>query len=183
MYMTLKKAQLQPIRRLRWYAVRCDNSRAVVRAGVGIARLGVHVFIPKAFRMEKRGKWLVAVDDGLLFPPYLFIAMRSNGPWRAVKDADGVDKIMGCRDKQGNFKAIPIPYREMRKIRTAARAGERRRDEARFKPGQLVKIMNGPFSGFDGIFDRPAKERVRILVSIFGRQSEIELEESDVRAA
>jgi transcriptional antiterminator NusG len=181
--MASTKADSQPVRRLRWYAVRCDNTRAVVKAGVGIARLGVHVFIPKAFRTEKRGKWLVSVPDGLLLPPYLFIAMRSNGPWRAVKDAEGVDKIMGCRDGDGNFKAMPIPYREMRKIRRAARAGERRKDEARFKPGQTVKIVNGPFSGFDGIFDRPAKERVRILVSLFGRQSEIELEEADVRAA
>lgn len=170
-------------KRLRWYAVRCEGSRAVVKAGIGIAHLGVPVFIPKAYRMERRGRWLVAVDDGLLFPPYIFIAMRASGPWGAVSDVSGVDRIMGCRDRNGDPKPLPVPYREMRKIRTAHRAGERKKVEARFIKGQKVRIVSGPFSSFDGIFDKPAKERVKILVSLFGQQTEVYIREDEVRAA
>lgn len=179
-------------RRLRYYAVKCESVRMVAKVGVAIARKGVPVLIPKSFRQEKRGKWMVAVEDGLLFPPYLFIAMRApakpwsnraNQLWSDIAEIRGVVRVMGCRDRNGDPFPLPIPYREMRKIRTKHRAGERKKVEVRFKEGQRVKILKGPFEGFDGIFDKPAKERVRILVSLFGRQSEIELEETDIRAA
>lgn len=181
----------QSPKRLRWYAVRCENSRSVVKAGVAIARLGVPVFIPKAFRQERRGKWLVAVENGLLFPPYLFIAMRAPGSWSnltstiwgKVAEADGVKKIMGCRDKAGDPVPVPVPHREMRKIRTKHSAGERKKIAERFKKDQKVKILKGAFEGFDGIFDMPVKERVRILVSLFGHKTVVELDERDIRAA
>lgn len=173
--------QNKPQRRLRWFAVRCDSARTVIKAGVGIARLGVPVFIPKGFRTERRGKWLVSVPDGFLFPPYLFIAMRANGPWHDVREVDGVARIMGSRP--GHPHAVPIPYREMRSIRTMHRAAEKRLDEARFKPGQKVRVVAGAFSGFDGVFDRPAKDRVKILLSIFGAEREVDLAEDEVRAA
>lgn len=170
--------------RLRWYAVRCDSGRHVIKAGVGIARLEVRVFIPMHYREERQGKWLVAVENGLLFPPYLFIAMRpSSSQWGAIADIDGVDRVMGGRNRNGDPMPIPIPYREMRKIRTKHQSGERKKAVDRFKPGQKVKIMNGPFTGFDGIFDKPENERVSVLLSLFGRETELKLDESDIRAA
>ena len=168
-------------RRLRWFAVRCTDARAVVKAGVGIARLGVPVFIPKGFRTERRGKWLVSVPDGFLFPPYLFIAMRAQGPWHEVREVDGVARIMGSRP--GHPEAIPVPYKEMRIIRRLHRKAEDRLSDDRFKPGQKVRVVSGTFTGFDGVFDRPAKERVKILLSLFGRETEVELAEDEVRAA
>lgn len=173
-----------PQQRLRWFAVRCTSTRHVIKAGVGIVRLGVRVFIPKAYREEKQGKWMVAVEDGLLFPPYLFIAMRQQSElWGQVADVDGVDKVMGGRTRNGDPVPIPIPYREMRKIRTKHQAGERKKASERFQHGQKIQITSGPFTSFDGIFDKPEGERVRILVSLFGRETELKLEETDIRAA
>lgn len=170
--------------RLRWYALRCDTSRCVIKAGVALTRLGIHVFIPMHYREERQGKWLIAVEDGLLFPPYLFIAMRANSDlWGAVADVDGVDRVMGGRNRSGDPVPIAIPYREMRKIRTKHKAGERKRAADRFKPGQKVRITDGPFTGFDGIFDKPENERVKILVNLFRRETALDLDESDVRAA
>ncbi len=169
--------------RLRWFAVQCETKRHVAKAGVGIARLGVKVFIPMAYKEVREGKWIVAKEDGLLFPPYLFIAMRANGPWGAVAAVDGVFKVMGGRNRRGDPVPSPIRYAVMRKIRTSARASERKKETARFAEGQKVKVVGGPFASFDGIFDRPEKERVRILLSIFGRETPVELDESDVRAA
>lgn len=179
------------MRRLRWYAVRCDSARHVVKAGVAIARLGVTTFIPMHYREERQGKWLVAVPDGLLFPPYLFITMRTPDPrleyrdslWAEISDQDGVDRVMGCRNRSGDMTPLAIPYREMRKIRTMHQASERKKAADRFKPGQKVRITEGPFTGFDGVFDKPENERVRVLLSLFGRETFVELNETDVRAA
>ena len=169
-------------RRLRWFAVRTEV-RHEIKASVAIARTGIHVFIPFAYREEKQGKWLVAVQDGLLFPRYIFIAMRANGDWGAVTEADGVERVMCCRNRYGEPVPVPVPYREMRMIRTRNSAGERKIAADRFKPRQAVKITAGQFSGFDGIFDKPARERVRVLVQLFGQECGVELDERDVRAA
>lgn len=50
--------------------------------------------------------------------------------------------------------------------------------DVRFSKGDPVKVMDGPFSNFDGVVDevRPDKARVRVLVSIFGRETPVELE-------
>lgn len=170
------------LQRLRWYAVRCEP-RQEIKASVSIARQGVRVFVPFHYREEKQGKWLVAVQDGLLFPRYIFVAMRVNGPWGAIADADGVERVMCCRNRRGEPVPTAIPYPEMRKIRTTHRAGEKKRAADRFKPGQKVKILTGPFEGFDGIFDKPEKERLRVLLTLFGREQALPFAEEDIRAA
>ncbi len=147
--------------------------------------------VPLAYRTEKRGKWLVAVEDGLLLPPFLFVAMRAPGPWKSpnsirwgqLYDIPGVVQVMGNYDREGVYRPRPVPYEEMRYIRTKHRAGERRIEAARFTKDQKVKIVGGNWSGFEGIFEMPVKDRVKVLLSLFGRQTPVEIEEGDVRAA
>lgn len=169
--------------RLRWYGVWCEP-RQETKVGVRIARLkGARVFMPYAYREEKQGKWLVAVQDGLLFPGYIFVAMRAKGLCGMVSEVDGVICVMCHRNRYGEPIPTPIPYAVMRKIRTEHVAGERKRAAERFLPGQKVKITGGPFSGFDGIFDKPEKERLSILISLFGSVRPVPVIEDDVRAA
>ncbi len=183
--------QLAPQRRLRWYAVRCETARHVPKVAAEAERLGIPAFVPKAYREEKRGKWIVAVEDGLLFPPYLFIAMRAPGPWKSpgsilwgqVYDVSGVVKVMGNYDGAGVYRPQPVPYKEMRRIRTKHAAGERKLQEVRFVKDQKVKITGGTWEGFEGIFDMPVKDRVKVLLSLFGRETPVEIEENNVRAA
>ena len=51
-----------------------------------------------------------------------------------------------------------------------------------FIKGESVKVMDGPFSNFDGVIDevRPDKSKVRVLVSIFGRETPVELDYGQV---
>lgn len=51
-----------------------------------------------------------------------------------------------------------------------------------FEKGESVKVTDGPFSNFDGIIDdvRPDKQKVRVLVSIFGRETPVELDYNQV---
>ena len=54
--------------------------------------------------------------------------------------------------------------------------------EVLFTKGEAVKVMEGPFSNFDGVVDevKPDKSKVRVLVSIFGRETPVELEFNQV---
>lgn len=179
-----------PKTRLRWFCIRCDGKKAVPKVEADLKRLGVKTFIPLSYRKERRGGWLVAIPDGYLFPPYIFIAMKAPGTWKspasilwgAVADIDGVH-IMGRRDPERGILPVSIPHEEMRLIRTMERSSQRRKEVDRLKQGQKVRVVGGAFTGFDGIFDRPAKDRVKILLSLFGRQTEVELREDEVRAA
>ena len=178
-------------KRRRWYVLRCETVRAVAKVEADLKRLEVPTFIPRAYREERRGKWLVSVDDGYLFPPFIFIAMRAPGPWKgpesilwgAVHDVRGVVKVMGNIDRQNVYRPTAVPYEEMRRIRTKHNAGERRLAAERFKKDQRVKIVGGTWSGFDGVFEMPVKDRVQVLLNLFGRKTPVEIEEADVRAA
>ena len=56
-------------------------------------------------------------------------------------------------------------------------------DQPSFAPGQLLRVLDGPFAGFQALFDEPAgEERVKILVDIFGRSAEVEIDEASVEA-
>ena len=182
---------LKPPQRLRWYAVRCASKRVVEKVEKRVKRLGITQFIPRAWRMEKQGQWMVAVDDGYLIPPFIFVAMRAPGHWKSrnsalwgeLADLPGVVEIMGNRARNGDRTPIAVPYREMRKIRTEHRRGESYLAGERFKHGQKVKVTAGAFAGFDGIFDKPERERVRIFLSLFCAERDVVLKEADIRAA
>lgn len=175
-----------------WYAAMCRTSREVPKIGVRIAALGAPVMIAKAYRWEKQGKWMVAVDAGLLFPPFLFFKMKPPGPWRNLSADDlwtkvaqvrGLGRIMGCRDRQGDPVPIPIPMDEWKFIQDQQLEGERKEKTDRFKHDQTVTVVDGPFSSFDGVFDKPVGERVRIFLNLFGQRTAVELDEEQIRAA
>lgn len=155
-------------KRLRWFAVRCDSSRVVIKAGVGIARLGVHVLIPRLWRMERRGDWLHPVADKLMFPPFLFVRTSSDGPWAEIKEVDGVRKILGCKDGGGDFKPLPIRHQEMRPVISSQRVSGPVRVEEQPKK---ARVVSKSFAD------------LRSIINKLEAQREIELDEDEVRAA
>lgn len=184
-------AKQQSEKRLRWFCVKCDGKRSVPKAQEAIKRLGIKVFVPMAYRQERKGKWLVPVQDGYLFPPYIFVAMRAPGPWKsrsallwgALAEVEGVEHIESCRNRNGDLVPLAIPYKQMRIIRARDKPAKPKAITSKFKQGQQVTITNGTFTGFAAVFDKPEKERVRVLLSLFGRQTEVVLNENEVRAA
>lgn len=186
----MQMPQNNPQQRLRWYLFRCESTRAISQKVEEVKHLGIPTLVPMAYRMEKRGKWWEPVEDGYLFPPYVFIAMRAPGSWKSrssllwsqLTEIRGIH-VMGYRNAAGDFCPEPIPYKEMRKLRNRNRPARKRKLEPKFATGQAVRLTDGPFTGFDGIVQKNANERVAVLLSLFGRATTVELAEQEVRAA
>lgn len=55
--------------------------------------------------------------------------------------------------------------------------------ETAFKPRQQIRVLDGPFAGFDGLFMAAAGEdRIKIMLDIFGRNTSLEIDEASVEA-
>ncbi len=155
--------------RLRWYAVRCHSARVVTKAAAEISRLGVPTFVPKSYRQERQGRWLVSVEDGLLFPPYLFIKKRPPGTWKsrssmvwgALLDVDGVAQVMGYHRNDGELVPVAIPYDVMRPLLAGEETAQHRREANRPKKDTRYNIVCTLTSdGWVGLTPRGGRARV-----------------------
>ena len=109
------------------------------------------------------------------FPGYVLVKMEMNdATWHLVNSTPKVTGFLG-----GARNPVPVGEEEMQEVlhqmdtgtvRTAARAS--------FEKGELVRIVDGPFVNFSGVVDEvnPDQGRLRVMVSIFGRATPVELE-------
>jgi transcriptional antiterminator NusG len=108
-----------------------------------------------------------------VYPGYVLISMlMSDEAWYLVRNTPGVTGIVGL----GN-KPTPLAPEEAAQILRQMEA-EAPRVKVTFTRGQMVKIVDGPFSDFEGKVDdvNQEKGKVRVLVSIFGRETPVELD-------
>ncbi len=108
-----------------------------------------------------------------IFPGYILVKMVLNDEsWLAVRTTQGVTAFVGT----GN-KPTPISETEVATI-IKFMAQEAPTYKATFSVGEAVKIVDGPFSDFLGTIDSidEAKGKLKVLVSIFGRETPVELD-------
>lgn len=108
-----------------------------------------------------------------LFPGYILINMLlSDETWHAIRSTSGVTGFVGTGDKPS-----PLPEKEVKSIIKFMKM-EAPKFEAKFNLGDGVKIIDGPFSDFIGKVDALDEEKgkVTVLVSVFGRETPVELD-------
>ncbi len=108
-----------------------------------------------------------------IFPGYLLVDMiMDEDSWYVVRNTPGVTGFVGSVRKP-----TPLRKRDVEKILKRMEA-EAPRVKVTFRPGQKVRICDGPFEDFVGSVDEiyPDKGKVRILVSFFGRETPVELD-------
>ncbi len=109
------------------------------------------------------------------FPGYLLVKMDLNDrTWHCVKNTPKVTGFVGNAKKPP-----PIPEAEVRRIIGQISAGEEKpKPKVEFEVGDQIRVSDGPFSGFQGIVEdvRPDKGKVRVLLSMFGRDTPVELD-------
>jgi transcriptional antiterminator NusG len=137
------------------------------------------VVVPSESVMEmKDGKRKAVLHK--MFPGYVLVNMielregdrASNEAWFAVRNTPGVTSFVGAENK-------PIPLMES-EVRGILKQNDQEPAKVRptFTRGQNVRITDGPFAEFIGVVDEVSTERnkVRVLVSFFGRETPVELD-------
>ena len=134
----------------------------------------------KIFRIEVPQKTVTQMKSGKkqekeekIFPGYVLVEMiMDEDSWYVVRHTSGVTKLVGSAKK-------PIPARESEIKKILHRSTSQvEKIELDVKAGDKVRIISGPFADFDAdiIEVYPDKSKLRANVSIFGRETPVELE-------
>ena len=111
----------------------------------------------------------------LVYPGYVLVEMEMNDElWHAVKNTPRVTGFVG-----GGNSPVPLSADEVNSILyRQASASERPRPKMTFEKNDSVRIVDGPFANFSGKVDEVNTERgtLRVMVTIFGRATPVELE-------
>jgi transcriptional antiterminator NusG len=132
------------------------------------------ILIPTEEVVEMRGGKKVT-SKRLVYPGYVLVEMEMNDElWHAVKNTPRVTGFVG-----GGNAPVPLSADEVNQILyRQATAAERPRPKTTFEKNDSVRITDGPFANFSGKVDEVNPERgtLRVMVTIFGRATPVELE-------
>ncbi len=141
------------------------------------------VVIPKETVIEiKEGKKNLATKNP--YPGYVFLQLDLDDEevgdkvWFVVRTTPRVSGFLGTRTKPK-----PIPDEEVEKIKDRmTKSKDKPKHKQTFQKGDAVKIIDGPFYNFTGTVEEvdPVKQTLKVMVSIFGRQTPVELNFSQV---
>jgi transcriptional antiterminator NusG len=115
-------------------------------------------------------------SDRKFFPGYVLVEMEMNDEsWHLVKE---VPKVMGFIGGTSDRPA-PISEKEADTILNRVQEGvDKPRPKILFEPGEMVRVVDGPFNDFNGTIEEVnyEKSRLRVAVLIFGRSTPVELD-------
>lgn len=133
------------------------------------------VLVPMEDEVEfKDGKRKITPKK--VFPGYVLVEMdMDDQSWYVVRNTSGVTGFVGSPG--AGEKPVPLQDKEVKTI-LKQMGIETPKLKIDFKKGDRVKVTSGPFFDFTGLIDeiQPEKEKVRALISIFGRETPVELE-------
>jgi transcriptional antiterminator NusG len=169
------------VKKMRWYVVHTYSGREN-KVRETIERLIKNSDLPQKF-----GKVLVATEEVAemkkgkkkvsqrkLFPSYILIEMEmGEDTWGLIENVPGVTHFVGDVKKP-----FPIPKKEVDRILGRMEKKEGIVPEVPFTLGEHVRVVDGPFADFTGVVDEinPERGKVKVLVSIFGRETPVELD-------
>jgi len=146
----------------------------------GMTHLVNRILVPtEKIRTIKGGKQ--RVQQRKLYPGYVFVEMKLEDDGRIpqdvfflIKETTGVGDFIGTAGRPA-----PMQQHEVEKMVLASRAPEEEPDvKMEFAPGDVVRIKEGPFENMEGSVDTllPEQGKVRVIVTIFGRATPLEIE-------
>ncbi len=139
----------------------------------GLEHKIIDILVPTQDKIEIRGGKKEQVKEKV-FPGYILVKMElDNDTWLAVRTTQGVISFVGA-----GSKPLPISDAEVKSIVQFMNQGAAPTFKEVFLVDDTVKIIDGPFADFIGKVDSVDKEKgkLRVLVSIFGRETPVELD-------
>lgn len=164
----------------RWFVVHTYSGHENKAAAALKQRIAAMGLADKIFEILVPTRNVVVVRHGKkeetkekIFPGYMLVRMiLDDESWLAVRTTQGVTAFVGM----GN-KPTPISDKEVQAIMKFMHL-EAPKFKTQFSVGEAVKIIDGPFADFLGSVETidEAKGKVKVLVSIFGRETPVELD-------
>jgi transcriptional antiterminator NusG len=177
----VKEAEEEDKGNMRWYVLHTysgreakvrDTVERLIRASNFPEKFGKVLVATEEVAEMKKGK--KTVSKRKLFPSYILIEMEmSNDTWSLIENVPGVTHFVG-----GGKKPFPIPKRDVDRILGRMEKKEGIIPEVPFTLGEHVRVVDGPFADFTGVVDEinPERGKLKVLVSIFGRETPVELD-------
>ena len=179
---------------MRWYVVKAvsgrENScREMISTQLKARKLEQHVgqmLIPAERITEvKRGKKVTS--ERKLYPGYIYIEMElNNDVLETIDEVDGITGFLGADPRNPDALTKDEAERIIR-IATAASPDEQRRElvQMPYKVDDRVKVKEGTFAGMEGVVAEinPQKGELRVMITVFGRQTPVWLEVWQVETA
>lgn len=174
----------------RWYAVYVSPGE----------ELNVMRFLKERIKLEKLeakvGEVLVPTEEVVelkggkkrkserkIFPGYVLVHMiLDEYVWHFIKGIPKVRGFIGGKSDQ----PTPLPEHEVNEILQRIQEGaEKPKPKTLFAPGEVVRIIDGPFADFDGVVEdvNYEKNKLKVSVLIFGRSTPVELDFTQVKKA
>lgn len=164
----------------KWYVVHTQSGFEFKAKEALLQRIRTLGFADKIFDaviplrdivVVKRGKKKTVREK--VFPGYLLIKMiLDDDSWLVVRTTQGITGFVGA----GN-KPTPISEKEVEAIRKFVEQ-EQPKFKAKFSLGEAIKVTDGPFADFIGSIEAidETRGKVKVLISIFGRETPVELD-------
>ncbi len=182
--------------RPRWYAVQvASGCEKRVKANLEqriqtleITDRVLQVQIPQAAKVTIRKDGSRLHGQEKVFPGYVLVRMiMDDDAWQAVKNTPNVINFVGAEQKRsygrgrGHVTPLPLSMSEVERIFKQA-AEQEPVVEVDMAVGDKISVLNGPFKDFDGevIEVSPERSKLKALLSIFGRDTPVELEFNQV---
>jgi transcriptional antiterminator NusG len=167
----------------KWYIVNvqtsCENTaKKAIEEKIKTAKMEQYfgeVLIP-AESVVELVKGQKQIKSRKFFPGYIFVQMHlSDETWHLVKSASKVTGFVGG----AKTRPPEVPEAEVLRV-TQQMAGlaEKPKPKVKFQIGENVTVVDGPFSNFQGTVEdvNEEKAKIKVLVSIFGRPTPVELD-------
>lgn len=171
----------------KWYVVHTHSGfEEKVKASIeekikqkGIEDKISRILIPSERVIELKGRKKKETDKKF-YPGYILVEMElDDETWHLIKNTNRVTGFVG------GARPVSLPYEEVDVILQQLEKGPTALVKSQYEKGESVKIIDGPFSSFVGYVDDVDMDhgRLRVMVSIFGRQTPVELAFSQVEKA
>jgi transcriptional antiterminator NusG len=141
---------------------------------LGMADVIGEILIPTEDVVEMRSGEKI-ISKKKFFPGYVLINMEmSDTAWHVVKNTPKVTGFVGS-----GSKPTPLTQEEVdRIINQVSVAAEKPKPKFQFQRGEQVRIIDGPFTNFQGVVDEVNNDRatLKVMVTIFGRATPVEID-------